>query len=671
MGSWVVIDTIGSVAVVGDKAIPIQHNTAYASSWFVPKTWRDYLSSAQKSLWRTAMELKMEQYIALNMWRLWRQKDLPPGVKILRTLWAFNIKFDGQGVFQKLNPRWCIVGTGMDRDIYDSFSDVMRWETLLLLVAIRANYKGVVDFHFDVKDAFQATRTDTARSAEVQKRPPTFCYQAPGFVQLDTDGIPYVLEVLTAHQGQIDSARLFGQEFSASCLRAGCYRATWDNELWLFHHGPQVQKAGDLAKIIAMSADMPAVDGAPVGFAAFGRHVDDGMGIATSAAVVVYLQTKLQEDGWTLTISGWEKTLGYTCEIKQSPDSCMVTLHCLPYLQRLKQVHLESETVLQPKLPYPSTILQLAAGCAPADGSPEQDDYLRMQEKCRSALGASIWAERVHTKLAYPVNFYCAFMSNPSAEIYKAWKQTLMHELAFPSPTVFGGYGFHSLAIGKDIIRPFTDSNMELGLHAFFDSNLGAPRSADQAVQGPISQGSKPTDPPAASRSVTGGVLMLGGGPVVTVSQRQHITTPDSTTAEITAGGTILHRVVPLRGLLQELHIPQLHPTPVYSDSQSAIHIANNAASANRSVWVNRRSAVLREGVDTGECRYEKITDADNCANYFTKPVTAVVMNHYFSYTHKVSTERARIAKCRSVIASQDVMGIAQGEPPGAMVSKL
>ena len=34
------------------------------------------------------------------------------------------------------------------------------------------------------------------------------------------------------------------------------------------------------------------------------------------------------------------------------------------------------------------------------------------------------------------------------------------------------------------------------------------------------------------------------------------------------------------------------------------------------------------------EVTFEKIGDADNVANYYTKPVTAQVMQHYFAYTH-------------------------------------
>ena len=111
----------------------------------------------------------------------------------------------------------------------------------------------------------------------------------------------------------------------------------------------------------------------------------------------------------------------------------------------------------------------------------------------------------------------------------------------------------------------------------------------------------------------------------------------------------MLHKIIPIRGLLQELLIPQLCPTPAYTDSQSTIFVGNAAAAARLSVWLNRRSAVIREGVDDGQIQLLKITDADNCANYFTKPVTTKTMNHYFSYTHK-----NRSPQSLSVVRSQE-----------------
>ena len=95
-----------TIAVVQNQAIPLHHNTQYANSWHTPRNQKDYERSPQKALWRSAKEFKMDAYVALDMWIKRRRKDLPSGAKVLRTLWAFKIKFNGKGVFEKLNPRW-------------------------------------------------------------------------------------------------------------------------------------------------------------------------------------------------------------------------------------------------------------------------------------------------------------------------------------------------------------------------------------------------------------------------------------------------------------------------------------------------------------------------------------------------------------------------------------
>ena len=62
---------------------------------------------------------------------------VPPGYKVYPTLWAGNIKFDANDTFSKLNPRWCLPGSGMDRDMYKSFADVVRFTTMKVLACMR------------------------------------------------------------------------------------------------------------------------------------------------------------------------------------------------------------------------------------------------------------------------------------------------------------------------------------------------------------------------------------------------------------------------------------------------------------------------------------------------------------------------------------------------------
>ena len=194
----------------------------------------------------------MEHYRAIDMFDLILIEEVPEGYEIFHTLWAHAIKFE-DSVFKKLNPRWCLQGGSMDRELYRSFTDTVRWHTVLVIVAVRCAY-AVIDFHFDVKDAFQATRTDEKARAPkvVAAKRLLFCYQAPGFVQLDHRGRPKVCRVKVGMQGAIDSMYIFGEAISHDLLTAiGCRRALWDRQLWLLHYGPDVSCGDDLVKVLA------------------------------------------------------------------------------------------------------------------------------------------------------------------------------------------------------------------------------------------------------------------------------------------------------------------------------------------------------------------------------------------------------------------------------------
>ena len=88
--------------------------------------------------------------------------------------------------------------------------------------------------------------------------------------------------------------------------------------------------------------------------------------------------------------------------------------------------------------------------------------------------------------------------------------------------------------------------------------------------------------------------------------------------------------------------MPQVESAPVYDDSRSTIFIARDAGSVKKSVWTYRRSSVVREGVDLGEVRFLKISDADNCADMFTKPVDHAKYCHLLSRTHTFAPQAKR-----------------------------
>jgi hypothetical protein len=80
----------------------------------------------------------------------------------------------------------------------------------------------------------------------------------------------------------------------------------------------------------------------------------------------------------------------------------------------------------------------------------------------------------------------------------------------------------------------------------------------------------------ADDKSITGGAIMLGGCMLDPACLRQHLAAPDAHTSEVHATSTVQHRCAPRRGLLQEMLVPQPHPTPLYLDSASTIFAGND-----------------------------------------------------------------------------------------------
>ena len=132
---------------------------------------------------------------------------------------------------------------------------------------------------------------------------------------------------------------------------------------------------------------------------------------------------------------------------------------------------------------------------------------------------------------------------------------------------------------------------------------------------------------------------MFNGGVVLTVSSRQHLKSPDMHAFEVLAAGTIMHKIVPLRGLLTEWRIPQEHPTPLYIDSASTVFVAQSRGAVKKSAWIRRRAEVLQEAFDLGECDPIKIEEYNNIADPQTKYLIYKVWMRHLHYTHNLEGE--------------------------------
>ena len=231
----------------------------------------------------------MDEYKSLRLFELVPKSDVPEGTTIHRSLWAYKLKVDADGRFQDYNPRWCLVGTNMDRSIYRCFNDVARAHTVKILFALRAADSRLIDLQLDECNAFGATRTDTGDSDD---GPPLFCQQAPGFAEVGPNGEAMACKINSAMQGRIDSARLHGDRKAGILRRLGYRQSLWDPRLFIYHKGALAGTDADLHDLVERYApDVPRtffegviesgqehVDPgkAPDGWGVIAVHVDDG-----------------------------------------------------------------------------------------------------------------------------------------------------------------------------------------------------------------------------------------------------------------------------------------------------------------------------------------------------------------------------------------------------------
>ena len=166
-------------------------------------------------------------------------------------------------------------------------------------------------------------------------------------------------------------------------------------------------------------------------------------------------------------------------------------------------------------------------------------------------------------------------MASPSHDVNAYAKHIAMHLYHYPTPVTWGGG--KTLELAQPSPPPFTPGCKEYGLHF----------AADAA-------------PDDGGRGITGGVGMLNGGAIITISSRQHLTAPDMHAKEVFAAGTVMHKIVPIRGLLTEWRVHQDRPTPTYIDSASTIFVAQSRGAVKKSAWIRRRAEVLQEAFDLG-----------------------------------------------------------------------
>ena len=596
-------------------------STLQARHWHEPANEREFQRSPQKDMWRVAKELKWDQYLELKMFTWMPHSAVDQRKhKIYNTLWAYKIKLNSDLSFNKLNPRWCLKGGTMDRGIYKSHAETLRSVSYRVIAAIKSGYwEAFAAFLLDCSNAFQSTRTDTAAS-NGETQPDLYCWPGPGFEKRNEKGERMVCKVHVGMQGRIDATRLFNNRLFEILIKCGMFRSLWDKQVAFYHHSALAKSDASLSDILRGIKNAKDTEGqqAPVGFAIIGWHVDDGMGIACGVGwptdtannrVIQYIRGAVAVQ-YATTLTGWHghKALGFTITLDEKART--VKLSAFDAIQQLAKDLLKDCVMISPRHIWSTEFFDIPPGVVPDAGDPERTVVLGKMALCRHGLGVMIWVSNVYPQAVAPTNLLCKNMAFPHDRSLKCLRHMVMHLLAFPDSTKFGGHGRFGLGRDDSHANPLTpwEEPRSVSLHWYSDANL------------------------LLSHSVTGGVGMLSCGCIQAISLNQHLASPGSHTSETVGAGTNDGLAKLPAGLLQEAHIQCGDSMPFYLDSASTVFVAKDDTGVKKSVWLIRRAAVLQESAEFKEIEPIHISERHMVADAFTKYLPHEVWRRHMNY---------------------------------------
>lgn len=122
-------------------------------------------------------------------------------------------------------------------------------------------------------------------------------------------------------------------------------------------------------------------------------------------------------------------------------------------------------------------------------------------------------------------------------------------------------------------------------------------------------------------RSISGTLVIYGGGPVVFSSRRQSVVAQSTTESEYVAANEVVKEVRALKEFTDELGVEVETPS-VLIDNQSAVAQIQNLDTKRRSKHITVKYHYVREEFQSGSFTVSYIQTDNQIADYFTKPLS-------------------------------------------------
>jgi hypothetical protein len=122
------------------------------------------------------------------------------------------------------------------------------------------------------------------------------------------------------------------------------------------------------------------------------------------------------------------------------------------------------------------------------------------------------------------------------------------------------------------------------------------------------------------TKSKSGGVILLGHSLIKSTSHRQGSVATSTQQAEVNALVEVVHDIMHLSGLLDEMRIRHDGPITIFEDNQAAIALTIHP-SGGRTRYLELYMAAIREQVELGLVEIVYVDTQLNIADFFTKPL--------------------------------------------------
>ena len=144
------------------------------------------------------------------------------------------------------------------------------------------------------------------------------------------------------------------------------------------------------------------------------------------------------------------------------------------------------------------------------------------------------------------------------------------------------------------------------------------------------------------SKSTTGWIFMMNGGPVSWASKRQSVVALSSAEAEYYALGSITREASWMREFMEEIGRPINGPLIIKEDNTACIKLAKNTTNSNaaRTKHINRHKHFVRDEIKSGNIAMEWVPSADQLADGLTKPLEKQAFDRFVGQLGMREVER-------------------------------